>query len=252
MRAGCATGAVVLVLRAAAGAGTGLAPVHRGRAHVGLPSPEAALRRADLPWLAAVILFRGGLGPLFLMLGLRMTSAATGSLLLNLEGLATMAIAWVAFRENVDPQADGRGRGDTGRGGGAVLDRAGPAAGCRGGVDRTGLSGLGHRQRPDAKAVGGRSGADRDDQGPCRGQREHSARAWVRCHLARRCRGRGGGGPGGFWVWGSALCCSCWACGIWVRRGRVPVSRWHRSSVRRWPCRCSAKRSACRWPWRAC
>ena len=31
-----------------------------------------------------------------------MTSAAAGSLLLNLEGLATMAIAWAAFRENVD------------------------------------------------------------------------------------------------------------------------------------------------------
>jgi drug/metabolite transporter (DMT)-like permease len=36
------------------------------------------------------------------MLGLARTSAASGSLLLNLEGLATMAIAWVIFRENVD------------------------------------------------------------------------------------------------------------------------------------------------------
>lgn len=36
------------------------------------------------------------------MLGLARTSPASGSLLLNLEGLATMAIAWLVFRENVD------------------------------------------------------------------------------------------------------------------------------------------------------
>lgn len=42
------------------------------------------------------------LGPLLLMAGLARTDAASGSLLLNLEGLATMAIAWLAFRENVD------------------------------------------------------------------------------------------------------------------------------------------------------
>ena len=47
-------------------------------------------------------MFGGIIGPLLLMLGLTRTSAASGSLLLNLEGLATMAIAWVVFRENVD------------------------------------------------------------------------------------------------------------------------------------------------------
>jgi len=55
-----------------------------------------------MPWLAAVILAGGVLGPLLLMFGLARTSAASGSLLLNLEGLATMGIAWVVFRENVD------------------------------------------------------------------------------------------------------------------------------------------------------
>jgi drug/metabolite transporter (DMT)-like permease len=84
------------------GAGIGLAIVHGGRAAVGLPAPEAPLRRPDLPWLAAVVLFGGFAGPLLLMLGLARTSAATGSLLLNLEALATMLIAWVVFRENVD------------------------------------------------------------------------------------------------------------------------------------------------------
>jgi drug/metabolite transporter (DMT)-like permease len=36
------------------------------------------------------------------MWGLTVTPASTGSLLLNTEGLATMAIAWIVFRENVD------------------------------------------------------------------------------------------------------------------------------------------------------
>jgi drug/metabolite transporter (DMT)-like permease len=84
------------------GAGTGLAIIHLGRAVLGIPAPEAPLRRADLPWLAAVVLFGGVIGPLLLMLGLNQTSASSGSLLLNLEGLATMGIAWLVFRENVD------------------------------------------------------------------------------------------------------------------------------------------------------
>ena len=48
------------------------------------------------------MLIGGGVGPVLLMLGLRTTAASTAALLLNLEGLATMAIAWLAFRENVD------------------------------------------------------------------------------------------------------------------------------------------------------
>lgn len=63
---------------------------------------EAPLRRRDLPWLAAILLSGGVAGPVLLMLGLSLTSAAAGSLLLNLEGLATMAIAWLVYRENVD------------------------------------------------------------------------------------------------------------------------------------------------------
>lgn len=84
------------------GAGAGLGLIHAGRAALGLPNVEASLKRADLPWLAAVVAFGGVFGPLFLMLGLSLTSAASASLLLNLEGLATMAIAWLVFRENVD------------------------------------------------------------------------------------------------------------------------------------------------------
>ena len=84
------------------GAGLGLALVHLSRAAVNLPSVEAPLRRRDVPWLLLVILAGGLGGPLLLMFGLARTEAAGASLLLNLEGLATMTIAWVAFRENVD------------------------------------------------------------------------------------------------------------------------------------------------------
>jgi drug/metabolite transporter (DMT)-like permease len=84
------------------GAGAGLAAILGLRAASGRTSAEAPLRRRDWPWLAAVVLFGGVAGPLLLMLGLARASAASGSLLLNLEGLATMLIAWTAFRENVD------------------------------------------------------------------------------------------------------------------------------------------------------
>jgi drug/metabolite transporter (DMT)-like permease len=84
------------------GAGIGLAAVHFARAAFGVPAPEAPLRRADLPWLVAVILSGGLIGPLLLMLGLARIGATQASLLLNLEGLATMGIAWLVFRENVD------------------------------------------------------------------------------------------------------------------------------------------------------
>jgi drug/metabolite transporter (DMT)-like permease len=84
------------------GAGLGLAAGHLFRRALELQPPEAPLRRPDLPWLALVILFGGVLGPLLLMLGLAASDAAGASLLLNLESLATMAIAWLVFRENVD------------------------------------------------------------------------------------------------------------------------------------------------------
>ena len=72
------------------------------RPMIGLPQVEASLQKFDLPWLALVIVFGGLLGPLLLMLGLSLTSAASGSLLLNLEGLATMAIAWLVVRRLPD------------------------------------------------------------------------------------------------------------------------------------------------------
>jgi len=84
------------------GSGAGLAlTVAIGRS-LGLGRSEAPLRAGDLPWLAAIVLFGGILGPALLMFGLTLSSASSGALLLNTESLATMAIAWLVFRENVD------------------------------------------------------------------------------------------------------------------------------------------------------
>ena len=84
------------------GAGVGLAVIAVARRLFGSAPPEAPLRRADLPWLAGVVLAGGVLGPVLLMLGLAATQASSASLLLNMEGLFTLGIAWVVFRENVD------------------------------------------------------------------------------------------------------------------------------------------------------
>jgi drug/metabolite transporter (DMT)-like permease len=63
---------------------------------------EAPLRRRDAGRLAVVIVSGGIIGPLLLMWGLARSDAASASLLLNIESLATMALAWIVFRENVD------------------------------------------------------------------------------------------------------------------------------------------------------
>ncbi len=84
------------------GAGLGLAAVEVSRRSSGNAVAEAPIRKSDLPWLAAVVAAGGLFGPLCLMFGLAQTDAASASLLLNLEGLATMVTAWLAFHENVD------------------------------------------------------------------------------------------------------------------------------------------------------
>src|SRR5258708_29165672 len=77
------------------GAGVGLSLVPLGRRTLGIARPEAPLRPRDLPWLAAVVLAGGVAGPVLLMHGLAVTPAAAASLLLNLEGLCTLVIAWL-------------------------------------------------------------------------------------------------------------------------------------------------------------
>src|SRR5688572_20330725 len=75
------------------GAGIGLAFYASLRGRTG-GRQEAPLTKRDMPWLALAVATGGVLGPVLLMFGLSRTTAASSSLLLNLEGLATMAIAW--------------------------------------------------------------------------------------------------------------------------------------------------------------
>jgi len=84
------------------GTGVGLGLLHLIRRAGGRPPVEAPLGRGDLAWLALVVLAGGVAGPILLMTGLSRTPASSAALLLNLEGLATMGIAWVIFKENVD------------------------------------------------------------------------------------------------------------------------------------------------------
>ena len=58
------------------GSGIGLCIVHLGRRVIGSSSAEAPLRRADLPWLALVVLSGGVIGPVLLMIGLTTTPAS--------------------------------------------------------------------------------------------------------------------------------------------------------------------------------
>ena len=82
------------------GSGMGLGILRLTRS--GARHTEIPLARPDLPWLAGAILAGGVIGPALLLLGLLTTPASAASLLLNLEAVATAAIAWFVFRENVD------------------------------------------------------------------------------------------------------------------------------------------------------
>ncbi|HEU5236317.1 MAG TPA: DMT family transporter, partial [Pyrinomonadaceae bacterium] len=85
------------------GSGVGLAAwllVRRSFASEG--RREARLNRKDLPWLGGAIFSGGIIGPVLLLVGLRLTPASSASLLLNLEGVFTATLAWFVFRENFD------------------------------------------------------------------------------------------------------------------------------------------------------
>ncbi|MBK8509276.1 MAG: DMT family transporter [Candidatus Competibacter sp.] len=83
-----------------AGVGVGLLRLTRAR-FAGHPT-DAPLLAADGLWLSAVVVAGGLIGPILLMLGLRTTPATHAALLLNLENLFTLLIAWFVFHENVD------------------------------------------------------------------------------------------------------------------------------------------------------
>jgi drug/metabolite transporter (DMT)-like permease len=84
-----------------AGAALGLVPAILF-ARLGLFSGQA--NRANVIRLAGSIAFGGVLGPVFLLAGLRLASASSVSLWLNLELAATSLLAVLLFREHMGPK----------------------------------------------------------------------------------------------------------------------------------------------------
>jgi drug/metabolite transporter (DMT)-like permease len=80
------------------GSGCGILPFLAVRGRAG---KESALRRGDLHWLLGTISFGGILAPVILLYGLERTSASTGSLLLNVELVATALVAYALFHEEI-------------------------------------------------------------------------------------------------------------------------------------------------------
>jgi drug/metabolite transporter (DMT)-like permease len=120
-----------------AGSGLGLAALLALR-QVGLAGENlrvAPFARADLPSLAAAIAAGGVMAPVLFTFGLARTSGAAASLLLILETVLTVAIAWFAFREHRTARTvagmalvvlasavlGSEGSGDAGSGWGALL-----------------------------------------------------------------------------------------------------------------------------------
>lgn len=62
----------------------------------------SGLINKEWTWLLGAIGFGGIIAPTLLMIGLVQTSAATASLLLNLEAVLTAGLAWVFFKESTD------------------------------------------------------------------------------------------------------------------------------------------------------
>jgi drug/metabolite transporter (DMT)-like permease len=85
-----------------AGSGVGLSALLLLR-HTGIAGDHQrviGIARGDLPWLAFSVVAGGIVAPVLFTFGLRSTPGATASLLLNLETVLTVAIAWFVFREH--------------------------------------------------------------------------------------------------------------------------------------------------------
>ncbi len=62
---------------------------------------EARLQRSDLPRLLAMAAFGAVIGPVALVWGLQRTSGTSASLMLTLEALFTVLLAWALYRETL-------------------------------------------------------------------------------------------------------------------------------------------------------
>ena len=89
------------------GSGIGAAAiiaVRRLRVRSGAMAGEAPLVVRDLPWLLGAVVAGGVAAPIVLLFGLRITPAATASLLLSFEIVATTLVAALVFREPTGPR----------------------------------------------------------------------------------------------------------------------------------------------------
>lgn len=84
------------------GSGLGLVVFLVGRRLARRATARERLTKPEWGWLGGAILFGGVLAPVLLMTGLARTTAASASLLLNLEGVFTALIAWLVFREGAN------------------------------------------------------------------------------------------------------------------------------------------------------
>lgn len=195
------------------GAGIGAALLQRTT----LVGSEASLTRAQIPYLGGAIVSGGVVGPVLLMVGLAQTKAATASLLLSLEGVATALLAWYVFRESFDR------RSALGMvclvSGGLVLAWSGqPELSDSSGSARDPgrLHRVGSRQQPDAQGLTGRSASDCGVQGPV-GRASQPCAGHLGCRVVAGAFSRPGRRTGG--------CLGLWREPCAVHRGAPPSRR---------------------------
>lgn len=82
------------------GAGTGMLVVYLLRKHRSVIKNEAGLSKKDIPFIIGMILLDIA-APVFLMVGLNMTTAENVSLLNNFEIVSTVLIAMIVFKEHI-------------------------------------------------------------------------------------------------------------------------------------------------------
>lgn len=85
------------------GAGVGMCIIALFRRAGKTPSREEKLTARELPYTVAMIVLDIA-APIFLMLGLNITSAASASLLNNFEIVVTALIALIVFKERISPR----------------------------------------------------------------------------------------------------------------------------------------------------
>jgi drug/metabolite transporter (DMT)-like permease len=73
-----------------------------GRALRRATNSNDSLVRADWPLLGAITVIGGAVGPVLLLVGLQRVSGVAGSLLLNLEAVATMVLAVTVFGDSLN------------------------------------------------------------------------------------------------------------------------------------------------------